>query len=264
MTDTDMLHMAPAPTKCPVAHHDKQAAAAHGPGYGLMRVSQVARDYPSHSALASVLEWMRAFLARSHPELGRKGAVCPFVPVALEQDSIWMAEIAEREPTLDSISRVILYYRDLFLATEPTSGPDAINKAFLVIFPNLGAEGAGVVDEVQQLLKKDFVEKGLMLGEFHASNESPGLRNAEFRPLRSPIPMLAMRHMVDSDLPFLLRAAYAAPVRAAYLRAYLFRLAGSLGWSRFEQALDGVVAAEIEQWQAGQGQPDAAGAGETA
>jgi hypothetical protein len=109
---------------------------------------------------------------------------------------------------------------------------------------------------VQQLLKKDFVEKGLMLGEFHASNESPGLRNAEFRPLRSPIPMLAMRHMVDSDLPFLLRTAYAAPVRAAYLRAYLFRLAGSLGWSRFEQALDGVVAAEIEQWQARLGEPD--------
>ena len=128
MTDTHMLHTAPAPNKCPVAHHDKQAAAAHGPGYGLMRVSQVARDYPSHSALASVLEWMRAFLARSHPELGRKGAVCPFVPVALEQDSIWMAEIAEREPTLDSISRVILYYRDLFLATEPTSGPVNLNS----------------------------------------------------------------------------------------------------------------------------------------
>ena len=73
MTDTHMLHTAPAPNKCPVAHHDKQAAAAHGPGYGLMRVSQVERDYPSHTALASVLDWMRGFLARSHPELGRKG-----------------------------------------------------------------------------------------------------------------------------------------------------------------------------------------------
>lgn len=238
----------PASKQCPVAFHAVIEAAPPTPGQRLLRVSEVARDYPRSSPLASVLDWMHAFLARTHPELGRKGAVCPFVPLSLEQDSIWMAEIGDGNATVESISAVIRQYRDLFLVTEPISGPDTINKAFVVVFPNLGPDGAGVVDQVQSLLKKDFVEMGLMLGEFHASNQSPGLRNAEFRPLRSPIPMLAIRHMVDSDLPFLLRYVYAPAERSSFLRSYLFRLAGTLGQVRFDQALDGVIEAEIQKW----------------
>jgi hypothetical protein len=238
----------PAPQKCPVSFNAVKDVAPAGAGHRLMRVSEVARDYPQSSPLACVLDWMHAFLARAHPELGRKGAVCPFVPMSLEQDSIWMAEIADANATVDSISAVISQYRDLFLATEPISGPDTINKAFVVVFPNLGPDGAGVVDEVQNRLKKDFVDMGLMLGEFHAANQSTGLRNAEFRPLRSPIPMLAMRHMVDSDLPFLLRYVYAPEERSSFLRSYLFRLAGTLGQAKFDQALDGVIEAEIERW----------------
>ena len=243
----------PAPQQCPMSFN---AVREFEPGLGgqrLMRVSEVARSYPDSSPLASVLDWMHAFLARAHPELGRKGAVCPFVPMSLEQDSIWMAEIADANATVDTISAVISQYRDLFLATEPTSGPDTINKAFVVVFPNLGPDGAGVVDEVQNRLKRDFVELGLMLGEFHAANQSPGLCNADFRPLRSPIPMLAMRHMVDSDLPFLLRYVYAPAERSSFLRSYLFRLAGTLGQAKFDQALDGVIEAEIEQWIARNG-----------
>lgn len=238
----------PAPQKCPMSFNAVKEVAPAQSGQRLMRVSEVARDYPESSPLASVLDWMHAFLARAHPELGRKGAVCPFVPMSLEQDSIWMAEISEADATVDSISAVISQYRDLFLVTEPTSGPDTINKAFVVVFPNLGPDGAGVVDEVQNRLKKDFVDLGLMLGEFHSANESPGLRNADFRPLRSPIPMLAMRHMVDSDLPFLLRYVYAPAERSSFLRSYLYRLAGTLGQAKFDQALDGVIEAEIELW----------------
>jgi hypothetical protein len=250
MTQTGMLlaNTDPASKECPVSFNGALEAEPAAPGQRLVRVSEVARDYPQSSPLASVLDWMRAFLARAHPELGRKGAVCPFVPLSLEQDSIWMSEIADSNATVDSISAVIRQYRDRFLVTEPVSGPDTINKAFVVVFPNLGPDGAGVVDEVQSRLKKDFVDMGLMLGEFHAANQSPGLRNAEFRPLRSPIPMLAMRHMVDSDLPFLLRYVYAPEARASFLRSYLFRLAGTLGQARFDQALDGVIEAEIEKW----------------
>lgn len=240
----------PSAGKCPISFRDTVSAAPQGSGYRLMRVSEVARDFPESSPLANVLDWMHEFLARAHPELGRKGAVCPFVPQSLEQDSIWMAEIADSTATVESISAVISEYRELFLKTEPVSGPDTINKAFVVVFPNLGPDGASVVDEVQNRLKKDFVDLGLMLGEFHSANQSPGLRNADFRPLRSPIPMLAMRHMVDSDLPFLLRYVYAPEERSSFLRSYLFRLAGSLGQSRFDQALDGVIEAEIEKWMA--------------
>jgi hypothetical protein len=243
LTDTN-----PAPQKCPVSFNTGKQPPAPAMDERLMRVSEVARTSPQSSPLACVLEWMHEFLARAHPDLGRKGAVCPFVPLSLEQDFIWMAEIADGNATVDSIATVISRFRDLFLATEPTSGPDTINKAFVVVFPNLGTDGAGVIDEVQTRLKRDFVDMGLMLGEFHATNQSPGLRNADFRPLRSPIPMLAMRHMVDSDLPFLLRYVYKPDERSAFLRSYLFRLAGTLGQAKFDQALDGVIEAEIEKW----------------
>lgn len=213
-----------------------------------MRVSEVRAAYAPDSAMGQVVDWIDNFLAAPHPDLGRKGSVCPFVPMSLDLDTIWMAEIDAAHPSEESISAVITAYRDLFLNTEPRAMPDAMNKAFMVVFSNLGQESAGLVDAVQYKLKKYFVDMGLMLGEFHAGNQSPGLRNADFFPLRSPIPMLAMRHMVDSDLPFLIRADYPAEERASFLRSYLARMAGELSPNKFSQALDGVIEAEIEKW----------------
>jgi len=213
----------------------------------LMRISEVDRNCDPASPMGCVRDWIRRFLARPHPQLGRGGSVCPFVPIALGLDTIWMAEVAETMPSFERISEIITEYRNVFLKTEPTSGSEAINKTFLVVFPSLaanGAEGAAIIDKVQASLKKYFVDMGLMLGEFHAANESPGLRNPDFRPLRSPIPMLAIRHMVESDLPFLIRETYAPQERSSFLRAYLFRLGGTLSQVKFNEALDGLIAAE--------------------
>jgi len=43
-----------------------------------------------------------------------------------------------------------------------------------------------------------------MIGEFHnGPPDKGGLWNPAFRPLRSPVPMLVVRHMVPTDYPFL-------------------------------------------------------------
>ncbi len=55
---------------------------------------------------------------------------------------------------------------------------------------------------VQAKLKNDFVARGLMLGQFHPHCDEPGLWNDDFRPLRSPVPLLGIRHMVPTDFPF--------------------------------------------------------------
>lgn len=236
---------------CPM-HRERSAGNADQDGFvELVRTSEVARNHPADSALSDVLEWMHDFLSQPHPELGRKGAVCPFVPIALEKDSIQMAQIVDPNPSVESVEATIRRFRDLFLVTEPTRGPEAINKAFVVVFPNLGPDSAGLVDTVQSRLKKEFIDCGLMLGEFHMANKKAGLRNAEFRPLRSPIPMLGMRQMVDSDLPFLDRAEYQPEQRSSFLRSYLFRLGGSLSMARFDQALDGLITAEMEKGASG-------------
>ena len=74
-----------------------------------------------------------------------------------------------------------------------------------------------------RILQSAFVERGLMLGEFHRFNNSPGLRNPEFFPLRTPYPSLAMRYMVPSDLPFLSPAKYPPRLRVAFLESFLSR-----------------------------------------
>ncbi|HKR60223.1 MAG TPA: hypothetical protein VJS64_10860, partial [Pyrinomonadaceae bacterium] len=37
------------------------------------------------AALRTVADWIKSFIARPHKDLGRDGAVCPFVPEALER-----------------------------------------------------------------------------------------------------------------------------------------------------------------------------------
>jgi hypothetical protein len=41
-------------------------------------------------ALHAVADWIKTFLAMPHKDLGRAGAVCPFVPVALERKTLWL------------------------------------------------------------------------------------------------------------------------------------------------------------------------------
>jgi hypothetical protein len=234
----------PIPVCCP----PPDDASQKGIRPRLKRFSEVDRECDPASAMGAILLWIRTFLARPHPELGRHGTVCPFVPVAMAMDTIWLAEVDEAEPSFEHISEIITDYRNVFLEMEPKTGPEAMNKSVLVIFPSLqrnGSDGAAVIDRVQASLKKYFVEVGLMLGEFHATNQSQGLRNPNFRPLRSPIPMLAIRHMVESDLPFLTRESYPPAERSSFLRSYLFRMGGILSQEKFTEALDRLVAAEL-------------------
>lgn len=219
-------------------------------GFSLLRASEVERTHSADSPMGCTLNWVKNYLGKPHPELGRKGPVCPFVPNSLELDFIWMAEIEEKTSSIERVSEIITDYCDVFMSTEPTSEPEAMNKAFLIVFPTLGEKGAAFVDKVQYKLKKQFVDMGLMLGEFHANNQSPGLRNPDFKPLRSPIPMLAIRHMVDTDLPFLVKEDYPAEERASFLRSYLTHLGGNLSSAKFDHALNAVIEAEIQKSRA--------------
>ncbi len=246
MNQQDLDKSDVVPMQCPM-HHQHAAAQTAVPG--LLRVSEVRLQYAADSAMGQVVEWIDEFLAAQHPELGRKGSVCPFVPTALTLDTIWMAEITDSHPDMERVKEVMGQFREIFLNIEPRQMPNAINKAIIVVFSNLDIANAAMVDDVQLSLKKSYVDMGLMLGEFHANNQSPGLRNAAFFPLRGPIPMLGMRHMVDSDLPFLMRADYSPEERASFLRSYVTCMAGNTSANKFELALNGMVEAEIEKWK---------------
>ncbi len=215
-------------------------------GLVLRRASEVDAANDIETPLGATIAWVRRFLARPHPDLGRAGPVCPFTPMALELDTIWMTEVKDSTPDPQRIHDVIEECRKVFLETEPRDGPMAINKVIMVVFSGLGPEAATWIDAMQAKLKPNFVDVGLMLGEFHSRNDTPGLRNPDFRPLRSPIPMLVIRHMVESDLPFMKRDEDVPNVRIAYLRSYLRQLGTTIRRNYFDQAVDALVNAEIE------------------
>src|SRR5262245_25633057 len=98
----------------------------------LMTVSEIERDCDPASPLGRVVSWIRGFLARPHPQLGRPGLVCPFVPAALKLDTIRLAEMPDTTASFERLSAIITEYRNVFLETEPVSGPEAMNKVFLV------------------------------------------------------------------------------------------------------------------------------------
>jgi len=73
-----------------------------------------------------------------------------------------------------------------------------------------------------------------MLGEFHMRNNQPGLRNDDFFPLRTPIPCLAVRHMVPTDLAFLNVERYELTLRIKFLTSFLAVFDGDLFAERDE------------------------------
>ncbi|MBD2509280.1 hypothetical protein H6G91_18610 [Nostoc muscorum FACHB-395] len=188
--------------------------------YTILEIEQL-QEYEDRPYLLETIEWVKSFLARPHPNLGRPGAVCPFVPYSLKSNSIRLAVIRTKYLYPEQLEEIVGRYKDIFLKMKVKEQELEINKAFLLIFPDVHIEDAcKLIDSVQQKLKPLFVESGLMIGEFHKRNETPGMHNPDFRPLRSPIPLLAIRFMVEADLPFLLSPADPR-LRIRYLEAYL-------------------------------------------
>lgn len=154
------------------------------------------------SQLRTVFAWANDYLCGPHPDLGRRGAVCPFTDTSLQRGLFYLSVHPGTPGHPDELAALLLGYRDWFTELEPKRGPDAQFKTIVVLFPDLTE--FGVVDRAQELLKPQYTRDGLMLGEFHPGPpQKSGLWNPEFRPLHSPVPLLAIRHMVPTDFPFL-------------------------------------------------------------
>lgn len=214
------------------------------PLYTSLQARALSREIP---ALRQTLDWVWGFLAKPHPELGRQGAVCPYVEQSMNTEKIWLTIIDSPVLCQKEIEDVVMRYRDVFLKLEPTRGRETINKAMMMIFPHVPMEKAPeLIDGVQAHLKPHYTKMGLMLGEFHRYNQTPGLRNEQFFPLRSPVPMLVIRYMVESDLPFLTRQIDSPGRRVVFLKAYLRRLAGDISEKQMDLMIESLVQAMIE------------------
>jgi uncharacterized protein DUF6875 len=154
-----------------------------------------------------ILEWAKTFLAAENENMLRKGSkvVCPFVRPSLEAKCFYMAihpEINGRDPEM--IERIMLSYMPEFDIAPPYDPDDKDLKTLLVIFPNIPEEDTNVLDRVHGLIKTVFVQKGMMVGQFHKKCKDPSVHNKKFlASSTSPYPLIAMRYMQVHDIIFL-------------------------------------------------------------
>jgi hypothetical protein len=158
------------------------------------------------AALRTVADWIRVFVAKPHPDLGRTGPVCPFVPGALNRRTLWLApeQVAEREPK--DVVQLMEGYKTLLRDLDPQDGDDAGAKVIVVVFTDLSADRAQAVFDVvlQELAVPSYADTGNLFGAFYDGNDGTALYNSSFRPFQSPVPLLFVRNGVVSDWKFLL------------------------------------------------------------
>ena len=163
-----------------------------------------------------IAEWVSSYLMRSHPELGRPGEVCPFTSRAHQLDTIRIG-VSFASSGEGALIRQIM--RDSLRQFVAIACDDTATQFRTVIlgFPNLtDADGVAALRAAQRRLTERCLWDGLMIGRFHPASEDEGLWNLNFRPMRAPIPLLAVRHLVRNDAPFALR-------HPALLASYLCR-----------------------------------------
>lgn len=170
--------------------------------------------------VTEILRWSEEFLVTSHPDLGRTGPVCPYTAPSLRKDLYYLATPVDDGGGLDMpalVSRLRVWHGRLGAGLSES---ERELLALLVVLPHLDHEDSTELDELQRKAKDEFVSDGLMIGQFHPVCPEPGLWSRTFRPLRSPVPLLAVRQLLVFDLPFL--------ESEAHLDRYLTRFADTI------------------------------------
>jgi hypothetical protein len=177
--------------------------------------------------LSRIVDWIDRFLCVPNPALGRTGNVCPYAKTAILKRSLEFYRNFSRSVT--GLTSDMEQHLEEFLQSERS---DDLYYCRLVIPDELG-DASSAIECVQKQLKPMFVERHLMIGQFFPDCAEPGLHNRAFRPLQTPVPLLAIRHMVLSDIAFLYG-------NERYMTAYLenFEERGSVAIRQFEASME--------------------------
>ncbi|MFE3577366.1 DUF6875 domain-containing protein [Lysinibacillus sp. NPDC059133] len=174
------------------------------------------------------------YASKPHLQKGSSGAICPYLPKAIALDSIWCSVSKLQEYSFREMEELIHDNVELFYSL---SSNEKINKTFqslVLVFPNIPYEQVGkLITGIHSTFKRRLVYKGLMIGEFFSENSHHGLYNKEFYPLRSNIPLIAIRNLIPEDLPFLNKESDSIEMRIDFLQGYLQTFEGKLDSIRY-------------------------------
>lgn len=190
--------------------------------FALLSLKQALHGGPAPGAapeLQSVYQdigkWITSYLMRAHPDLGRPGDVCPFTAQASRLDTI---RIGVCGATGSDVARIAGVMRACCRQLQSIPCPATMRhfRTVVVGFPNIrDRQGLESLKAAQTQLKLHTLMRGLMIGRFYQTSDDPGLWNPDFRPLRSPIPLLAIRHLVENDAPFVIAHPMLVPTYIA-------------------------------------------------
>lgn len=153
--------------------------------------------------LESVNLWMSDYISAPHPEIGRQGPICPFVAPSRKNRTMELRiRFVGNSPTIElieEIGRSSLKEFDLI----SWQGRNPMLRAMVIAMPDLAPEDTPLLDEAQVRIKSEFVENGLMVGQFHQNCTVPAARNEGFAVSKAPVPVLAIRKIALHDIFFL-------------------------------------------------------------
>lgn len=165
------------------------------------RLSEFLTAAPPPAGSTTMATWVRDYLCAPAEQLGRRGAVCPFMPKALSAHrfhTIFQPGIDGRRPTL--VKDVVLSHAEDFLALFPLREPDDAYNALLIVFPDVPEDRGGLMDDVHLEFKTHLMAKGLMLAPMHPRSIRGGYRNPAFPVFRAPLVCMAVRYMSEHDV----------------------------------------------------------------
>jgi hypothetical protein len=180
-----------------------------------------------------VLAWVREYLMKDHPELGRSGPVCPYAQRSLASDRLLIAFHEEVDGTSYPRLRSAVLRRSRALAKRLRQRlPGDEHLSVVMLFPALPAQRHVLLDRVHAEMKSALMAREVMISPFHPGSEKPGQHNPDFRASRAPFACVALRPMNVHDIHFVAHneAAFFTYVRRFGAQYDARRVTNEYGW----------------------------------
>ncbi|WP_368045777.1 DUF6875 domain-containing protein [Bacillus sp. C28GYM-DRY-1] len=167
------------------------------------------------------------FCSKPHPEKGAKGAICPFLPFAIEEDTIYCSFIEEYveddQQMRDIIKESVVQFKELKMKSEK---PEKYKTLLIVFLANKSLDN--ILATIHQEFKRLLVYDGMMIGDFYSTNSKPGLYSSKFKPLVCEVPMMAIRNLIKEDFPFLTSEHDRCEDKIEFLKGYKHSMGNEL------------------------------------
>lgn len=147
------------------------------------------------------LDWANNYIGKSHKELGRNGAICPFVKKSIKINKFYVS-ICNNAKEKNSAKNIFKTHVKEFSRRFKETDIDSDMNSLLVVYPKLKDEHMNAVTEIHTELKSELMHRGMMVSQFHPGCEKSAVRNEKFKLYQAPFPCIVLRYMGIHDIVF--------------------------------------------------------------